>query len=82
MTVKALNVVVYDLQPATTYEFRVKTRKQTAETTYSISAYNTTFESGMSDNSILSSYNDKVTTNALANFSTNFGPHHVDNPHD
>lgn len=45
LTVKAMNVVVYNLIPGTTYEFRVKTRKQNAETTYSISTYNTTLES-------------------------------------
>jgi len=45
LTVKAMNVVVYNLSPGTTYEFRVKTRKQNAETTYSISTYNTTMES-------------------------------------
>ena len=46
LTVKSLNVVFYDLTPATTYEFRVKTRKGAEETPFGISVYTTTFEDG------------------------------------
>jgi len=43
-TVKALNVVLYDLIPATTYEFKVKTIKEEDSTVYGISVYNTTYD--------------------------------------
>ncbi len=46
--VKALNVVLYKLNPSTTYEFKVKTKKIDDETPYSIVVYNATFESGLS----------------------------------
>ena len=43
-----MNIVLYDLLPATTYEFRVKTIKGNEATVYGISVYNTTFDDGKS----------------------------------